>query len=101
MKIMGNPLIIAAKNSVCDNRKRRKFTDDEITLAGEWFEGGVTNIAVAKVLGINRKNVQARMAACLKQGIRDGRVSFIWHRNKKGDHSEHPFARKTGSVDGD
>ena len=63
------------------NRKRF-YTDEEIMLAGAWFDHEISAAAIAKVMKINRKNVPAYMAAALRQAIKSGRVGFVWYPKK-------------------
>jgi hypothetical protein len=62
--------------------RKGKCSDDIIELSGSWFEGEISTTAVSKVLSMNKGNVPAGMATALKQGIADGRVSFLWHPRK-------------------
>ena len=85
MPRLGNSLIQKAKIHDRDkNIKLRKsvYTDEEIELAGAWFEGEISTSSVAEVMGMDSTNVANQMSTALKQGIATGRVAFTWHPPK-------------------
>lgn len=84
---MGNPLIYKAKEhdkKTRAHRRKKTYTDDEIELAGAWFESEISTAAVAEILEVHSSNVLKMMATAIKQAIVQNRVSFVWYP-PKGD----------------